>query len=56
MKKSNDFDAMNPDDFEKQLERQPIRAVPADWRAGILNAANLLPSLNAQPPSLNSVS
>ena len=31
---------MNPDDFEKQLERQPIRAVPADWRAGILNAAN----------------
>jgi len=39
MKKSNDFDAMNPDDFEKQLERQPLRTVPADWRAGILQAA-----------------
>jgi len=39
MKKSNDFDAMNLDDFEKQLERQPVRTVPADWRAGILQAA-----------------
>jgi len=41
MKKSNDFDAMNPDDFEKQLERQPLRTVPAEWRAGILQAAKM---------------
>jgi hypothetical protein len=31
---------MNPEDFEKQLERQPIRPVPAAWRAEILKAAN----------------
>lgn len=52
MKKSNDFDAMNPDDFEKQLERQPVRTVPADWRAGILQAAR--ESSNPQPSASNS--
>jgi hypothetical protein len=41
MKKSDDFDAMNPDDFEKQLERQPLRTAPGDWRAGILQAAQM---------------
>jgi len=54
MKKSNDFDAMNPDDFEKQLERQPVRTVPAEWRAGILNAANAAipqPSTNRAQPT-----
>ena len=30
---------MKPDDFEKQLERQPLREIPAEWRDGILRAA-----------------
>src|SRR5260221_11867412 len=51
MKKSNDSDAMNPEDFEKQLERQPVRTVPADWRAGILQAAN---AAVPQPSTSNS--
>ncbi len=51
MKKSNDFDAMNPDDFEKQLERQPLRTVPAGWRAGILLAAR--ESSVSQPSTSN---
>ncbi len=29
---------MNPD-FEQQLQRQPMREVPAQWRAQILNSA-----------------
>jgi hypothetical protein len=39
MKKSNEPDSMNPGDFEKQLERRPLRPVPAEWRAEILAAA-----------------
>jgi len=31
---------MNPEDFEKQLQRQPLRPVPAAWRADILKAAH----------------
>jgi hypothetical protein len=31
---------MKPDDFEKQLQRQPMRAIPGEWRADILQAAN----------------
>src|SRR5207249_3570026 len=30
---------MNTDDFEKQLQRQPLRAVPPEWREQILSAA-----------------
>jgi len=30
---------MKPDDFEKQLQRQPLRKVPSEWRGEILNAA-----------------
>ena len=30
---------MNPDDFEKRLQRQPLRQVPAEWREEILSAA-----------------
>ncbi|MDB6068232.1 MAG: hypothetical protein JWR26_4440 [Pedosphaera sp.] len=40
MKKSNDLDAMNPDDFEPELQRRPIRPVPAAWRAEILAQAH----------------
>ena len=32
-------DSMNPDDFEKRLQRQPLRQVPAEWREEILSAA-----------------
>jgi hypothetical protein len=41
MKKSNDASSMNPEDFEKQLKRQPVRPVPVEWRAEILAAANV---------------
>jgi len=30
---------MNPDDFEKQLQRQPLSPPPAAWREEILTAA-----------------
>jgi len=30
---------MKPDEFEKQLQRQPLRAVPDHWRAEILREA-----------------
>jgi len=30
---------MKPDDFEKQLQRQPLRELPKEWRAEILRNA-----------------
>ncbi len=30
---------MSSDDFEKRLERQPMRQVPSEWRQDILSAA-----------------
>jgi len=30
---------MKPDDFENQLQRQPLRPVPTEWRAEILREA-----------------
>jgi hypothetical protein len=30
---------MNPNDFEKRLQRQSLRPIPADWREEILAAA-----------------
>lgn len=30
---------MNPDEFEKRLQRQPIRPIPAEWRREILQQA-----------------
>ena len=30
---------MKPDDFEKHLQRQPLRQVPPEWRDGVLAAA-----------------
>ena len=29
---------MNTDDFEQRLQRQPLRQIPAEWRAEILDA------------------
>ncbi len=39
---------MNADDFEKRLQRQPFRQVPADWRENILSPARRAPA-SAQP-------
>jgi hypothetical protein len=43
MKKSNDPNSMNLDDFEKQLQRQPMRSLPAEWRAEIIATAKSAP-------------
>jgi len=32
---------MKPDDFEKQLQRQPLRAAPTEWRAEIMRGASV---------------
>jgi hypothetical protein len=40
---------MNSNDFEKKLERQPMRAVPAEWRAQILREARL--AATPEPPA-----
>jgi hypothetical protein len=47
---------MNTDDFEKQLQEQPMRSVPSHWRSEILEAARALvrpqlSPLDAQPTS-----
>ena len=48
---------MNTDDFEQQLQRQPIRPMPGEWREDILRTAaktRLNPQLstpNSQPSS-----
>jgi hypothetical protein len=39
---------MNTDDFEKRLQRQPMRKLPREWRAEILRDA----SASAQNPAL----
>jgi hypothetical protein len=54
MKKSNDLDAMKPDDFEKQLQQQPMRAIPGDWRNEILGAAKSATSKQYEPNRLTS--
>jgi len=42
---------MNTDDFEKQLEHQPMRQIPAAWRREILDAAGSIHN-----PQLSTVS
>ncbi len=47
---------MKPDDFEEQLRRQPLRAVPREWREKILQAsmqsrAGILPVFRASSPT-----
>jgi hypothetical protein len=49
MKSSNEPNAMNPEDFEKQLKQRPLRQTPAEWRAEILGAANEAAAKNAVP-------
>ena len=46
---------MNPEDFEQQLEHQPLRPLPVDWRTDILKAAESASSVPSAPrpaPSL----
>jgi len=40
---------MNADDFEKQLERVPLREAPGHWRGQILNACQRAAASAAQP-------
>jgi hypothetical protein len=42
---------MNLDEFEKQLQQQPLRHIPAEWRDEILDAARRV--AGAQPSTLN---
>ena len=42
---------MKPDDFENRLEQQPLRQVPAEWRAEILGAARPRRSAPGPQPS-----
>jgi len=39
---------MKPDDFEAQLQNQPLRGLPAEWRGEILSAAK--EAVNEQEP------
>jgi hypothetical protein len=41
---------MNTDDFEKKLQRQPLRQIPGDWREAILRTAQERASSAAQRP------
>jgi hypothetical protein len=43
---------MNPDDFEKRLQRQPLRELPPEWRSQILKSA--VPSRHSPPVACNS--
>ncbi|MBI5683958.1 MAG: hypothetical protein HZC54_02660 [Verrucomicrobia bacterium] len=40
---------MNSDDFEKKLKRQPMRAIPAEWRAQMLREARLAAAPEPMP-------
>ena len=40
---------MNTDGFEKRLESQPLRPVPAEWREDILSAARQAASVESAP-------
>ncbi len=42
---------MKPDEFEQQLQRQPLRSPPEEWRREILEAANA--AARAQTPAFN---
>ena len=41
---------MKTDDFEKQLQQQPLRQIPGDWREAILRRAQEQASYAAQSP------
>ena len=43
---------MKPDDFEQQLQRRPLRTVPDEWRAEILEASRAAAS--PRPSTLDS--
>ncbi len=41
---------MKPDDFEKQLQKQPLRTPPPEWRTAILDAAESARPKNRPEP------
>jgi len=46
---------MKPDDFEKRLQRLPIRRIPSEWREQILQSAKQS-TLDTRPPFLQQLS
>jgi len=42
---------MSPEDFENKLKQQPIRPLPAEWRADILAAASAASSVPSRAPA-----
>jgi len=46
---------MKPDEFEQQLQSRPLRPVPSEWRAEILEAAHRAscprPAVTDRPPA-----
>ena len=48
---------MNSDDFEKHLQRQPLRQVPGEWRREILQTAVPVrpPTLDPRPSWLSTI-
>ena len=44
---------MNSDDFEKQLQRQPLRQIPSEWRDEILSVARNAEAAGAAATSLD---
>jgi hypothetical protein len=50
---------MKPDDFEKHLQRQPLRRVPGEWREEVFSAARqaarVEPSHHLSPHGLRTV-
>jgi hypothetical protein len=49
MKKSNDLNSMNPEDFEQQIKQRPVRSLPPEWRAEILGAAKAAAQAAPEP-------
>ncbi len=45
---------MNDSDFEKRLQRQPLRELPQEWRADILRAAKSAGAQSSIPGSASS--
>lgn len=41
---------MNPDDFEQRLRNQPLRQVPAEWRAEILSGSQAAAGSDGERP------
>jgi len=50
---SGALQTMNSDDFEKRLQRQPLRPIPPEWRTEILQTAAARSTRNPNPETRN---